>query len=404
MSKFKIKNLFSNASFFFLGAVFCSVLGVGAACLPNLAATNVTYSNDKSKSTDVQAAIDELYTKKDYCPDGYECYDSLRKKIIESSNGIVDDTDGSFFSKTALEQGENSYGVYELKSTVDDTYPVYFFRGDNTVNNNLIFSGYCWKIIRTTELGGVRIIYNGEVGEDGKCYGPNYITLYRLGYDFSFLPRDEYQYVDSFDFNSLSDNQEYIGYKYKTYLDNDTSSNIKTALEAWFYGVSKKQDYIEDSYYCNDRTTMTTEEVNEMNLDSNNTYYRGVYRAFKGTPSVKCSRELDKNTVSDNYGNGDSLYPIGFVTIDEIMLAGNTWDNNMNSYIDIQDNGSLYWTGTPYSSSKETATNFVVSDYTAINNSELVDDPIRIRPVISLKKNIGYRIGDGSIDNPFIIE
>ena len=50
MNKFKIKNLFSNASFFFLGAVFCSVLGVGAACLPNLAATNVTYSNDKSKS------------------------------------------------------------------------------------------------------------------------------------------------------------------------------------------------------------------------------------------------------------------------------------------------------------------------------------------------------------------
>ena len=29
-----------------------------------------------------------------------------------------------------------------------------------------------------------------------------------------------------------------------------------------------------------------------------------------------------------------------------------------------------------------------LNDYTAINNSELVDYPIRIRPVISLKKNI----------------
>ncbi len=223
-------------------------------------------------------------------------------------------------------------------------------------------------------------------------------------YDFSTSPKDEYQYVDSFDFNGLSDNQEYVGYKYKTYLDNDTSSNLKSALEGWFSAVSKKQDYIEDSIYCNDRTTMTLDEINGMGLDSNNTYYKSVYRAYKGTPSVKCSRELDKNTVSDNNGNGDSLYPIGFITIDEVMLAGNTWDNNMNSYIDIQDNGSSYWTGSPYSSSKETATNFAVSDNTPINNSELVDYPIRIRPVISLKKNVGYKTGDGSIDNPFIIE
>ena len=34
--------------------------------------------------------------------------------------------------------------------------------------NNVIFAGHCWQMIRTTDTGGVKMIYNGEV-EDGKC-------------------------------------------------------------------------------------------------------------------------------------------------------------------------------------------------------------------------------------------
>ena len=43
-----------------------------------------------------------------------------------------------------------------------DTYanPVYYYKG-NVQNNNVLFAGFCWKIVRTTETGGVKIVYNG---------------------------------------------------------------------------------------------------------------------------------------------------------------------------------------------------------------------------------------------------
>ena len=43
-----------------------------------------------------------------------------------------------------------------------DTYanPVYYYKG-NVQNNNVLFGGFCWKIVRTTETGGVKIVYNG---------------------------------------------------------------------------------------------------------------------------------------------------------------------------------------------------------------------------------------------------
>ena len=34
--------------------------------------------------------------------------------------------------------------------------------------NNIIFAGQCWQMIRTTDTGGVKMIYNGEA-ENGKC-------------------------------------------------------------------------------------------------------------------------------------------------------------------------------------------------------------------------------------------
>ena len=39
---------------------------------------------------------------------------------------------------------------------------IYYFTG-NVENNNVLFANYCWKIVRTTDTGGVKIVYNGAV-------------------------------------------------------------------------------------------------------------------------------------------------------------------------------------------------------------------------------------------------
>ena len=67
--------------------------------------------------------------------------------------------------------GEHQDSIDASKSTKD----VYYFYGSttenkNTINemNNIIFGNQCWKMYRTTDTGGTRLFYNGEV-QDGQC-------------------------------------------------------------------------------------------------------------------------------------------------------------------------------------------------------------------------------------------
>ena len=54
----------------------------------------------------------------------------------------------------------NGKGLYLLSGTENDENPIYYYRGEID-NNNAMFAGFCWKIVRTTETGGVKLIYSG---------------------------------------------------------------------------------------------------------------------------------------------------------------------------------------------------------------------------------------------------
>ena len=79
---------------------------------------------------------------------------ALYDMVADSSIGL--DTDIDF---SVAPTNENS-GVYTRNGTENDQYPVHYYRG-NIDNNNLLFANYCWKIVRTTSTGGVKLIYNG---------------------------------------------------------------------------------------------------------------------------------------------------------------------------------------------------------------------------------------------------
>ena len=63
---------------------------------------------------------------------------------------------------------DNGKGLYVLSGTEEDNYPIYYYRGA-VENNNAKFAGFCWKIVRTTETGGTKLIYNGSPDENGQC-------------------------------------------------------------------------------------------------------------------------------------------------------------------------------------------------------------------------------------------
>ena len=45
-------------------------------------------------------------------------------------------------------------------------------------------------------------------------------------------------------------------------------------------------------------------------------------RVYNYTPTLTCSRNIDKFNVSNSIGNGKITYPVGLLTADEVMYAG----------------------------------------------------------------------------------
>ena len=78
--------------------------------------------------------------------------------IMKKSTIGVDIENGVDFSKTSEE--DNTKGVYTFNGTESDAYPVYYYRGA-VEDNNVVFNNMCWKAVRTTDTGGVKLIYNG---------------------------------------------------------------------------------------------------------------------------------------------------------------------------------------------------------------------------------------------------
>ncbi len=87
---------------------------------------------------------------------------TLYKLMADNSRGL--DTDVNFAFSPSI---DNS-GIYTISSTENDKYPVHYYRG-NIDNNNVLFAGFCWKMVRTTSTGGVKLIYNGVYDENNKC-------------------------------------------------------------------------------------------------------------------------------------------------------------------------------------------------------------------------------------------
>ena len=85
--------------------------------------------------------------------------DNTTSQYVTSSNGID-------FSKNS--SNTNGKGIYLRAGTENDLYPIYYYRGD-VDNNHVKFANFCWKIVRTTETGGIKLIYDGVPDSNGYC-------------------------------------------------------------------------------------------------------------------------------------------------------------------------------------------------------------------------------------------
>ena len=69
-----------------------------------------------------------------------------------------------------------TFATQDTVGTSANKETVYYYTGsDAAANANVLFAGYCWQIIRTTDTGGVKLIYNG-VAENNKCETTRSVT------------------------------------------------------------------------------------------------------------------------------------------------------------------------------------------------------------------------------------
>ena len=86
--------------------------------------------------------------------DRISCLSTLDSKSSE----FVSDKVGINFR--ADSSATNGLGIYTLSTTIDEQYPVHYYRG--RVDDNYVkLGGYCWRAVRTTATGGVKLVYNG---------------------------------------------------------------------------------------------------------------------------------------------------------------------------------------------------------------------------------------------------
>ena len=102
-------------------------------------------------------------------------YDNKMSDFVSSEKGI------DYLYPSSITNGN---GIYVMSESKDDNFPVYYYRG-YILDNNVYFANYCWKILRTTEKGGIRLLFNGVKNANGTCDNTSYDTLIGTGVHFN---------------------------------------------------------------------------------------------------------------------------------------------------------------------------------------------------------------------------
>ncbi len=407
---------------------------------------------------------------------------NLYEYLLYHNDGSDDKID---FSDSAL---KNAF--LKASETKDSKNPIYYFRGDSSLDNNVLFGGYCWKIVRTTDSKGVKLIYNGDpvqgVNKNNEityvCPGVNtsidtvsfqekdnvdsiasagymWGTMYGIHRNDTVIKtktkygnkiiyddadnlknytikttensqgswsQDEYM-INTHHYSCLStgnkckDNKvafifyynknqnrfHYLELKngntledaFKSMQNNKNNSSAKIVMDNWYnLNLKSFSDYIEDTVYCNDRE-ITDYAGFDPNSEITKRYvtFAGYNRFNNKTPSLKCGSN-DSFTMDSKKGNGALTYPIGLLTSDEALYAGAL---NKSSYLNDSE-GFLLMTPYRFDSIAKIYMFNITKDGTI--NSLDGDEENNIRPVISLKNGIKFTTGNGSADDPFVIE
>ena len=248
-------------------------------------------------------------------------------------------------------QDKTYLGLYNGEGA--DTYakPVYYYKG-NVENNNVLFGGFCWKIVRTTETGGVKIVYNG-------------------------VQKDVYESYEKFNSNeyTIVSNDAIYPYTFDTSTKTWVSTNktnsatgtitftVATAGDYYlFYDVSSEADHDKAFFYKNGTA-----------LGSSSGYsgtVSGTLALTDLTTSDVIKVEYSKN-FSSSSGSDTVTFSIGKAVGEPVKSCNNTGtDSQIGTSAFNNDDNSPAYVGYMYNTVYPTSYKSIIDDY--ITNINMV--------------------------------
>ena len=326
-------------------------------------------------------------------------------QIIKDSNPLSDKS----IDFTRSSEDVTTSGLFVIDSTINDSYPIYYYRG--VVNTNYVKLGsHCFRIVRTTDTGSIRLIYSG-LSSDNTCnvldttignspYNKSYRGEKYISYSDSLIKR----FIDKWYIENLD--------IYKDYLNQDINFCNDTSVMSWYgylESMSSKDEktLIDENKYLEEKTKEKVDSSYmdyiipnyiQRILDGKDKYYCTSYRIYKGMPSISCDKEY-----SINISNGKLSYPIGLLGVEEAVLAGNgsIKSSRGNSTYYLYNGGNYWLLGSDgFNGSSKM---YAINGSKSLNETYTLDQEFGVRPVIELKVNTLVQMGDGTIDNPYVI-
>jgi len=208
-------------------------------------------------------------------------------------------------------------------STFSGNQDIYYYYGAAS-SNNVLFANYCWKIIRTTSTGGVKLLYNGVPDASRACNNTN---------DDATLTKEQMNTsLEEIRFNSDIFSLADIGYMYNTRYERQ-SRNLSSYMN-FTYGRGFSWDG--NKYTLTNAMVVPYQEIQKIaglhyTCLGNNTcdeikyiYYfnfRINSNSTTGTPQIT-SASLDYITIA----NGKSVED----AINEMLYNDDVNKNNSN--------------------------------------------------------------------------
>ena len=302
------------------------------------------------------------------------------------------------FTKSACDDEtceSHEKGIYE--TTDYDGNPTYYYRG-SVENNYVKFAEYYWRIIRINSNGSIRMIYDGT-----STHYNGEVSIDR-------------QYMTT-TFNVSSNDTMYLGYMYteKEQLGLKKSSNAKISMDKFY--VDKLLNYIAkmdiNTGYCGDRSTLNLHA--NVGIGTMTTYNKGYLRVLENTPTLLCENTNDYYTIStSSVGNKALTYPVGLISIDEVLLAGYAGSvfNGAYNHLNSCKNGFLtignhISTMTPAGYYYPFSAGDVVARMLIIDQNGGIDDvwsnyEFGLKPVINIRSDVTIT-GSGTMTDPYVV-